>query len=879
MLTVRCIVCVLLVLALSGMSIRQYANITTTIFAFDSSASTQKQREQLKQFMDEAQKTKKETDHVGVISFGKKAVVEQNPSKEPYFLQPQGYVDDSATDIANVLKLSSAILPEDTKKRIVLLSDGEETMEEAMIQAKLLKEQNIVVDAYTLQKEASEEVQLAELNVSEFLNKNVQYDIEVKIDSSVNTSSNLKLYKGNQLIINQSVDVQKGENRLVFSDMSDMGGAITYKAEIEPQTDTILENNTAYAYSYVDDIPSLLVIQKENSASEIEKLLEGAQVNVKVIDAKEAPSSFDILSAYDGVILANVDAESLPEEFLNSLENYVKDLGGGVIATGGENAYALGGYQNTPLETILPVEMQLKTDNQMPNLGMVLVIDRSGSMSSNDYGLPRIEMAKEAALRSLNTLNETDQLGVVKFDDKASWAVELQPVAGNQEQIQTGIASIQAGGGTSILPALKEAYTKLKDVNTKSKHIILLTDGQAERTGYDSVINSMKQNGITLSTVAVGTDADVSLLQNLARYGGGRFYLVDEFTDLPQIFAKETFLAGKEYINNRTFYPKQQDSSPILSSIDSITELDGYIATVPKARADVLLVSDTDDPVLAAWQYGLGRTVAWTSDMNGQWSNEWLVSEQGQDIFRNMVSWILRSQVARDIHIDAQPTEEKSNIKIEMPYDQTISNLSGSVFSSDNTVYDVEFTPTAPGVYEGALDTNEQGAYIVNLNMEKTNGETETLHSGFDIPYAKEYEIKEQGQGIGLLKRITDSTGGRMLTSPEQVFETQAQDAYTQKDISNLLLILALFIFLVDIALRRFLFILEQIQAKAVILGQNFNQKIENTKQKSKQEKIIQKQVSKAETEKQPPKKETSENSAKNTASLLAQRKKKRENK
>lgn len=879
MLTVRCIVCLLLVLALSGMSIRQYANITTTIFAFDSSASTQKQREQLKQFMDEAQKTKKETDHVGVISFGKKAVVEQNPSKEPYFLQPQGYVDDSATDIANVLKLSSAILPEDTKKRIVLLSDGEETMEEAMLQAKLLKEQNIVVDAYALSEEAGEEVQLAELNVAEFLNKNVQYDIEVKIDSSVNTSSNLKLYKGNQLIINQSIDVQKGENRLVFSDMSDMGGAITYKAEIEPQIDTILENNTAYAYSYVDDIPSLLVIQKENSASEIEKLLKGAQVNVKVIDAKEAPSSFDTLSAYDGVILANVDAESLPEEFLNALENYVKDLGGGVIATGGENAYALGGYQNTPLETILPVEMQLKTDNQMPNLGMVLVIDRSGSMSSNDYGLPRIEMAKEAALRSLNTLNETDQLGVVKFDDKASWAVELQPVAGNQEQIQTGIASIQAGGGTSILPALKEAYTKLKDVDTKSKHIILLTDGQAERIGYDSVINSMKQKGITLSTVAVGTDADVSLLQNLARYGGGRFYLADEFTDLPQIFAKETFLAGKEYINNRTFYPKQQDSSPILSSVDSVTELDGYIATVPKARADVLLVSDTDDPVLAAWQYGLGRTAAWTSDMNGQWSREWLASEQGQDIFRNMVSWILRSQVARDIHIDAQPAEEKSNIKIEMPYDQTISNLSGSVFSSDNTAYDVEFTPTAPGVYEGALDTNEQGAYIVNLNMKKTNGETEVLHSGFDIPYAKEYEIKEQEQGMSLLTRITDSTGGRMLTSPEQVFETQAQDAYTQKDISNLLLILALFIFLVDIALRRFLFILEQIQAKAVILGQNFSQKIETQKQKNKQEKIIPKQVSRAETEKQPPKKETAENSAKNTASLLAQRKKKRENK
>lgn len=879
MLTVRCIVCILLIFAISGMNLKQYADVTTTIFAIDLSASTQEQRQKAEQFMNEAQKTKQQSDHVGVISFGKKAVVEQNPAKEPYFSQPQSYVDESATDIANVLRLSSAILPEDTRKRIVLLTDGEETMEDAMLETKLLKEQNIVVDAYVLQEENKEEVQLTQLNVPEFLNKNVQYDIEIKINSSVNTSSNLKLYKGNQLIINQVVDVQQGENQFVFSDTSDTGGAITYKAEIEPQIDTILENNTAYAYCYVDDIPSLLVVQKENSANEIQKILQGAKVNVKVVDAKEAPTAFDTLSAYDGVILANVDAESLPQEFLDLLENYVKNLGGGIITTGGENAYALGGYQNTPLETILPVEMQLKTDGEMPNLGMVLVIDRSGSMSSNDYGLPRIEMAKEAALRSLNTLNETDYLGVLKFDDKASWAVDLQPVAGNEQQIQNGIATIQAGGGTSILPALKEACTKLKDVDTKSKHMILLTDGQAEQTGYDSVVNNMKQNGITLSTVAVGTDADVSLLQNLARYGGGRFYLVDEFTDLPQIFAKETFLAGKEYINNRTFYPKQQDTSPILSGIESVAQLDGYIASVPKSRADILLKSDTDDPILATWQYGLGRTAAWTSDMNGQWSGEWLASEQGQDIFRNMISWVLRSRVAKEVHIDAEPMEEKSTVKVEMPYDETISNINASIFSSDNTSYDMELKPTAPGVYEGILDTNEQGAYIVNLDMEKTNGEKEILRSGFDIAYAQEYEIKEHGQGKNLLTRMTDSTGGKILTSPEQVFQTQAQDVYIQKEISDLLLLLALFIFLIDIALRRFLFILEYIQTKTVVLCHNLGEKIDFYKRKDKQEKILSKQASQIKNEKMIQKEQASENNTKNTASLLAQKKKKRENK
>ena len=116
----------------------------------------------------------------------------------------------------------------------------------------------------------------------------------------------------------------------------------------------------------------------------------------------------------------------------------------------------------------------------------------------------------------------------------------------NKDALTNAIGSIQAEGGTSILPALKMAVDAMKEENTKQKHILLLTDGQAEQSGYDSLLAEMRQRNITLSTVAVGGSADTQLLQRLAENGNGRYYFTDEFTDLPEIFAKETILAGKE---------------------------------------------------------------------------------------------------------------------------------------------------------------------------------------------------------------------------------------------------------------------------------------------------------------------------------------------
>ena len=271
----------------------------------------------------------------------------------------------------------------------------------------------------------------------------------------------------------------------------------------------MVENNKAFSYTYVEDIPSVLIIENsEESGRELGKILEKSNVMVKRILAEEAPLNIEQLNLWDSVILADISAESLPEEFLTDLEAFVKTAGGGLIAIGGENSFALGGYRSTILEEILPVSMELETEGEKPDLGMVMVIDRSGSMTDSQYGLSRMEMAKEAAMRATEVMGGEDTIGVIAFDDRPLWAVPIQKIGSNSKSISEQIGKIQPGGGTSILPALKEGFNSLKTVDTKTKHIILLTDGQAEQTGYDSLIENMKENGITLSTVAVGGGAD-----------------------------------------------------------------------------------------------------------------------------------------------------------------------------------------------------------------------------------------------------------------------------------------------------------------------------------------------------------------------------------
>ncbi len=799
----RGLVLLLVVLLLSGMTLKQISNRTTTLFLVDSSDSVGG-REKTEAFIRDALEGMGRNDEAGIINFGESAFVELPSARKPVFDEIQTRINPSFTNIEKAFIMAQSLMPWDHNKRAVLLSDGRENSGNALRQVRQMRDKGYVVDVYPTAGAVTEEVQLQQLKAPASVNLNEQLELTVTVESNVRTKAVLRLYSGRVLTAQKEVLLNKGTNLFAFSDKAVNGGTVTYRAEIAADSDTLAQNNSLSSFTYVTDVPDILIIRENEAAGrELEEILKG-DVHVTVRSPGQAPSELSELLGYDAFILANVPADSLSDAFLANLETAVSHQGKGLLVTGGDSSYGPGGYYETPLEKILPVNMDIKPKEEEPNLALMLVIDKSGSMTGGDYGIEKIELAKEAAIRSTEVLKQDDMIGVLAFDGAYKWVVEPRKTD-DLKAIQDAIGTIRAGGGTQILPPLEEAFHAIQKLDAKLKHIILLTDGQAEKEGYEPVIDGLREKGITLSTVAVGREADSPLMKALALGGRGRFYQTDEFTDIPKIFAKEVFLAGKKYLNNRTFSPVLTGSAELLKGIDAVPQLNGYVATTAKGSANVIFSSDEGDPVLASWQYGLGRTVAWTPDAQGIWTGDWM-SWKGSAVFwKNIVSWLVQQNLSKGYTVESGIEGQEGIITVKAEEDayMTADEVAGKLIGPDGTEQDIRLFPEAPGEYRGSFAAGESGVYIADLTLSGSDGGSERISAGTVVPYSPEYDLLSSSGGSALLQKIANEGGGRVLESPAQVFGGKLPPVEGTKDPALWLLTALLVLFLADVALRR----------------------------------------------------------------------------
>lgn len=802
---IRALLIALMIISLLDINIKKSAEKTTTIFALDMSSSVSLNRDETIDKINKAFSKKDKKDIVGSVAFGQRAVINSYPSEETVYFDFNSYVDNSHTNISDGLTLGSTIIDAKTKKRIVLISDGNENIGDVQKSARSFSSLSIPVDVYYTASDITDEAQITSINVPKAINKNSGYNIDVNIYSLSENSGKLLIYRNDKLIVTEEITLKEGENRLVFSDVMEDGGNIIYRAELAPLKDAIYENNTSYAYSYVEDMARVLIVSENGSGDEITSIIENSRVYYDVYDPMEIPQDLESLNLYDGIVLADISLEDMPDGADEVLEAYVKS-GGGLVVTGGENSFALGGYYGTKLEEALPVSMELKDEGKLPTQGMILVLDRSGSMSSGEYGISKLELAKEAAIRSVDALSEKDYFGVIAFDTQNIWVSDYAVLGAAKENVKDKIAHISPGGGTSILPAVTEAYQVLRNSDTKLKHIILLTDGQDDGRGYNDIINKMKDAGITLSAVSVGKDSDKVLLKRLAEDSGGRYYYSDEFTDLPKIFTKETFMAGKKYINDEEFYPVIGSGGSILQGISALPSIGGFINSTEKPRADVVLYAKDKAPLLASWQYGLGRSIAYLSDYQGHWSSKLINTDEGVRLFRNMMSYALRKQVGSDITVSVEPMGDKSRVLVGLPYLSEERTLEAKIIAPDMTENNAQLKIISPGKYEGEIPFSSTGAYIMNLKT-LINEEEGSIVTGFNIPYSPEYDIRNMSQGKAKLMKVAELTGGRVIENMDDVFMPLPQRVYESYNIGGIILILAIIFLLIDIASRRFPFL------------------------------------------------------------------------
>lgn len=421
----------------------------------------------------------------------------------------------------------------------------------------------------------------------------------------------------------------------------------------------------------------------------------------------------------------------------------------------------------------------------------------------DDSGNSKLEMAKDAAASAIDNLRDTDNAGVISFDDKYGWNVKIQK-AKDKEDIKSGIYGIKEGGGTNIYPAVREAFDKIKDIDCQIKHIILLTDGQdGFYDGYPGLIEKLEKNNITLSTVSIGTDADDRFLERLAEASGGRFYNTKAGTELSRIFAQEVYLAQKEYIVNRVFTPLIKTDSSILSeeAREGLPAMAGYIATSIKPEAQQILSSDKDnDPVLACWQYGLGRTVAFTSDITNQWTGNYASWSGYPGFWKSIINWA--TDIAEEEGSLASVSQEGSKGRIVY----TTKDYSGKTkikatcTGENGKKTEIELKATSPGVFEGEMETADTGIYSVNVTNTEDGIVKDVKNTRLVMQYSQEYRFADV---TDCLDSFTSQSAGKFIDNLDGIFDSMPERVQANKNITVPLLVTAVIFLLIDIVYRR----------------------------------------------------------------------------
>ncbi|MEN6328119.1 MAG: VWA domain-containing protein [Syntrophomonas sp.] len=791
-----------LVLALAGLQFRFTVDRQSVVFVVDLSASCEKSRDAAETFIHNALKQKQLDDQAGIVVFGENARIDQSLTSSNILTRIESLIGRDHSNLSEGLKLADAMMPSNSRQRIVLLSDGRENDGEALQEVKSLAAKNIRVDVLPLINQEGPDVSIGSLEVPQKLFAGEKFPVKVRLKSNVAASVKLRLYRDQSLIKEENVQVRRGDNLLVYSSQLNQSGFFTFKAGIEAGKDTIAENNEACAFAQVEGIPRILLVEgSPGEARAIGSAIDSLGLQRETVSPDGLPRTLAGLKSYGTIIMCNVAAERLAPEVMENIHAAVRDLGIGFIMVGGEDSFGPGGYFKTPIEKALPVYMDLRGKKEIPSLGLILVIDKSGSMGGGSGGNGKIELAKEAAIQATEVLGPLDSIGVIAFDDAAQWVVKFQKL-NDLAAIQDDIGTIRADGGTSIFPSLNLAYAALKDAKTKYKHIILLTDGQSATSGdYYFLARRMAKAGISMSTVAVGEGADQLLLQDLATWGQGRYYFSEDAYSIPRIFTKETMKAIKSYLVEESFYPLLGTHSSVLEGINQLPALDGYVATTPKKTASVVLSSPRRDPVLAHWQYGLGRSIAFTTDAGGRWSGSWVGWSDYNRFWGNMLSWTLPRAADNGLQLQSRLESNQGLISLESN-EFSVSRLSQAVIVDPELHrQEIKLEAVAPGRYEGAFTARLPGVYFMNVSQKDAGGGMRTASGGLAISYSPEYHYA--GTDYGYLQQLAKAGEGSILSEPKEAFIDNLHPVKAVYDLWPWLLIIAVLLLPLDIAARR----------------------------------------------------------------------------
>jgi uncharacterized membrane protein len=642
-----------------------------------------------------------------------------------------------ASDHAAALRLAAALVDPQTEGRIMLVSDGLGSLaerEDLRAAADELHAQGLTLHTRFIPGVARGDVLVDAVHLPDELRVGETFEVRIDVVATQPGRVAVDLFRDgepNPLEPRQELDLVAGTRQIRMKARVKEAGPVVFSARLDTSSLSVADNRTpkndeAAVAGQVRGRPQVL-LAGGTSGSALARALRSDHLDVTPSGGTDLPQTWEAYRAYDLVIFDDLGAGRVPTAARDALVEYVTDHGGGFIMIGGENSYGVGGWKGTTIERILPVTFEGERQREQPKLALVLVIDKSGSMSSED----KLDLVKEAARATAQTLDPTDELGVIAFDSRPHVLVRLQPAA-NRIRIAGDIRRLSSGGGTNALPALRESYLQLAGSNAMVKHVILLSDGQSPEAGIDALLSDMRDGDITVSAVGVGAGAGKDLLRRVASRGRGRFYYSHDGTDVPRIFSRETREVTRNAVQERSLLPRVAKNVQLLRGIDfaQAPGLRGIVPVDAKKMTEVILRTQDGDELLVRGRRGLGRTAAFASDAKNRWAARWLTwsgypkffSQLARDTMRQGASLLGGAEIA----ITNGTDEGAFRVVVDVEAPEGFANdLAGEIEVVDPAI--AEDAPgrtvtlplhlSAPGRYEAEIRDVRSGQRLVTAKL------------------------------------------------------------------------------------------------------------------------------------------------------------------
>lgn len=818
---IRALVVSLLILALAGPESVRKNQGTCTVFILDrsDSVSDADRRGQL-DFVNRALPSLGPDDEASVVVAGREPQLETVSGKHTAIDRVLSVLDGSATNLAAAIRLAIASFPDGKGRRIVVLTDGNETQGDALDAAATAATEGVAIDFVPMGvKPRTGEVTVLSAELPTEVRAGQPYALRVQAHAETATTGMLEVQRDGVMIDRRPVRLSPGKNTFTFNQQLDRPGFFRYKVTIESPDDQDHRNNLGVGFVSVRSKPKILVLQDDLKKTELANALRGQNIDVDVFGPEGSPVRPEQAYVYDAIFLNDMNAAGITTQQMRILQAAVRDGGVGLAMVGGENSFLPGGWYGSPVADALPVDLNIRQRKSFPSTSILIICDTSGSMGMIEDGVPKVRLAAKAAEETVRLLAPQDRAGVMASTDGIEFVAPMQQLA-NKEAVISQVRRLGVGGGgIYCLPSMQKAEQILMAESTKVRHLILLGDGSDcdSQDGCYAVAMRMKMNKITTSCVSIGEGPHSPFLKTLAAAGGGNYYLAKRASQLPAIFTQDAAVMSRSAIEEGAFIPKVSGGEPILRGIDSTPALYGYCLADTRPLTRVGMRSHKDDVLLASWQYGLGTSLAFTSDAKSQWARGWV----GWNGFSQFWAQAARSITRRNTKTkyEVRAAQDASGGKITIkgrdergnPVNEPPSEI--RVTGPDGKAKPVIITQTGPGEFESKVAADDVGSYIVTVAEKNPNG-IATSSAGFSVPYPAEYRFTRTN--LPLLEQMAEATGGQKLVDPKDAVRQAPELGYSIGELWLWLVLAASLLFPLDVGVRRVALPIAEIWQKAI---------------------------------------------------------------